>query len=54
MIAILDSGFVAFLVLGRASVRTGAFERLGVFRIHHGFLPDGWYDSLSVKEFLIV
>jgi hypothetical protein len=54
MIATLDSGYVAFMVLGRAPSRTGAFERLGIFKIHQLFLIEGWYESLNVGEFLIV
>jgi hypothetical protein len=54
MITTLDSGYVAFMILGRAPSRPGAFERLGIFKIHQLFLSEGWYDSLSVGEFFIV
>jgi len=53
MIATLDSGYTAFMVLGRAPSPTGAFHRLGIYQIHH-VLTEDWRDSLDVKEFLIV
>jgi len=54
LIGILDSGYVAFLILGRARSWSGCFERLGIFKIHRPFLTKNWHKSFKVREFFIV
>lgn len=54
LIAMLGGGYFAFMVLGQASSRAGAFERLGIYKVHHIFLIEGWCDSLDVREFLVI
>jgi len=43
-----------FIVLGRSAKETGAFERLGLIRIHESYFYPGFYENMGIAEFLIV
>jgi len=42
-----------FIVLGHSTKETGAFERLGLIKIHESYFSPGFYQNMEIAEFLI-